>query len=100
MSILRDTLAVELPALKDDLGDSVTYTHKAGGSEAIVGIISDTVREGTFPGKNMAIKVFLADLSAAPVQGDTVTYNASTFTVVDVKTGNGVIALLSLKKNA
>lgn len=101
MSILRDTLAEELPALKEDLGDSVTYTHKPGNTvQSLVAIISDSVPESTFPGKNLQMKFFLADLAPGPVQGDLVTYGGTNYNVTDVKTTNGVMVLLSLRKNA
>jgi hypothetical protein len=101
MSTLRDILAEELPELKEDLGDLVTYTHKPGNTvQSVTGIIADSVPESNFPGKNLQMKFFLADLSPAPIQGDLVTYSGTTYTATDVKTRNGVIAFVSLRKNA
>ena len=102
MALIDDILAEALPKpLKDNFGDAATYTHKPGNTtQAVTVIISDPLPEGTYPGKNLSVEVFLADLSPAPAQGDHVTLGSTTYTVVDVKASDTLIALLSLRKHA
>lgn len=102
MSLIDDILAAALPEpLKANFGDAVTYTHKPGNTtQTATVIISDPLPEGTYPGKNLTVEVFLADLSPAPIQGDHITLGSTTYTVVDVKSSDSLMALLSLRKNA
>lgn len=102
MALIDDILAEALPnPLKDNFGDEATYIHKPGNTtETVTVMISDPLPEGSYPGKNLSVEVFLADLSPAPVQGDHVTLGSATYTVVDVKSSDSLIALLSLRKHA
>ncbi len=86
--------------LKDNFGESVTYTHRPGGTvQTVTAIITDTVPESTYPGKILMMEFSTADLSPAAAQGDEVTYSGSTYKVADVKT-NSLFAALSLRKSA
>lgn len=101
MSLIDDILSAALPApLKSNFGDSVTYTHRPGGTvQTVTAIITDTVPESAYPGKILLMEFSTADLSPAAVQGDEVTYSGSTYKVADVKT-DPPFAMLSLRKSA
>lgn len=105
MSLIDDILSEALPGpLAEAFGDSATYTHRPSGTTQTVTVIPSDPDplESAYPGSTSILEILRSDLSPAAVQGDEITWGATTYAVVDVKADkigpSGLYVRLALRK--
>lgn len=98
-----DMADAALDAIKNTLGQEVTYNPAVGGAQEILGVFSKThieVDPGTgavLQTENPNLLVKLSDLDNAPTQGDTVEIDGTTYAINEAqKDGQGGVLLFLL----
>lgn len=98
MSFAESTARLDQACLRV-FGNDVTYLPQAGGQTTVRGVFESTREpEDASPGVYAVLFVRLADLPAAPLRGDEVEIDGTTYKVFEIEADTSGSAILRMRQ--